>query len=282
MNYYNGESGMRNKMKVKKKRDCLCIVLLIVILLYSSMSVEASKFKTVYVIDRVHETMTSSLNTSSVYEKDCRYYYNKSGLMIKLDGDDRTCYYKYDGTRLKKMVSRTGAGLSEIIFKYDKKGCLSSRISLSKSKTSVLNYKCDKYGRVTETTEGLNGDKNLYYYDKKGRMVKNIYINSRTDVSADNHRLITYYKYDNNGNIVCSSAKKDDFTSGYNWFFLYNKKGRPVKKEYDTYWAIEGATMETETSHHVENYHYKKMKISGEAVNIIKKQQWDIINDISE
>ena len=57
MNYYNGESGMRNKMKVKKKRDCLCIVLLIVILLYSSMSVEASKFKTVYVIDRVHETM---------------------------------------------------------------------------------------------------------------------------------------------------------------------------------------------------------------------------------
>lgn len=109
---------------------------------------------------------------------------------------------------------------------------------------------------IVDQDEVLN-----YSYNKKGQLIRKEYMGT-----------IYKYKYDRNENIKALKIRDSEKDSGDYKYKLTYKNGRAIKQ-------VISNMSDAENNEVITKFKYKKVKVKKEYISIIKKQQWEIINE---
>lgn len=109
---------------------------------------------------------------------------------------------------------------------------------------------------IVDQDEVLN-----YSYNKKGQLIRKEYMGT-----------IYKYKYDRNENIKALKIRDSEKDLGDYKYKLTYKNGRAIKQ-------VISNMSDAENNEVITKFKYKKVKVKKEYISIIKKQQWEIINE---
>lgn len=211
---------------------------------------------------------------SDVYEKEWGgrvYSYDTNGLLESVtycpEVGEVTSISKfiYKGKNLVKYID---ANSKTTQFKYNKKNRLKS---LKKKGNSIVQYKCDKKGRVKTVTwktkmkvDQVQGTYKEKRYYSKDKLVKTTFIEPWFDdevgmVYNSEHVLTARFKYYPNGMLKSINAGKGVVERTYS--YKYNSKKQPIE-----------ITKKAGTKQKY-NITYKEIEVPKSYVKTIKKQQ---------
>ena len=282
----------------------ICTITLIVVGTFTSTIIakeeKKAKKQTVYVV-----TEKQSKDTCKIMNYDetnvSTYKYNKNGLLKNVDinyvswGDLRTKKYDftYKGKEVVKVkITDRGATDSRKLIKkwyYNNSG-LPKEISVVNGQSDKLSF--NKNGnlklikRTYKLSDGSKGlDKDVYSYDIGGNLKKCIYSTSTFGkTNFENHEYIC----DEKGNITFEryGYGKDVYSKNCKHTLTYNEQGllatRYTIDDGNTYGDPgEGDPFDPRYIIDVnQNYTYKSLRVDKKYVNIIKRQQWEILNNL--
>ena len=224
------------------------------------ISVEAAGKQTMYVINE-------TAGISSGYFK---YTYNKNGLLSRAVAGSYKVNYTYNGMNLTKRVENDTQWKEKTVttFEYDE----NDRLESSEEKLTSSS-------RTVESTS-------TYSYDKKDRIKK--VVKKEQSSSVGNSTTTTKYTY--NGQGLTSKIKG----KGYTYQFEYDANGNEsrfisdgvadiAQNVYDQNGCLTNVSWHDDAGNDTGEgaYTYIKIKVPAKYVNIVKAQQWELINDMS-
>lgn len=272
-------------MRKGKGRSChLFLLLSIILMILPTFQVQAASKTTVYVVASIKYKGSSEDGKESFTQK---ISYNKNGLITKINTPNiasiKQTFTYGKKNRLKKLVKKTAngglKGTATTTYSY-KNGLLYTKKTVNIGGGTELFTYTWKNGVIT-SAEFLDGWKNddgsvtstkhdLTFTYKKGHVVK------QTDKN-EHGTNVAKVTLDNKGNVIkgayyMNGEKNVEFV--YSAGITYDKSTKRMKKAKTKFHR----PMMRGTDNYTKTIKYKKIKVSKKNVELIKEQQWQLLN----
>lgn len=201
---------------------------------------DQTNLREVDLLTEIHETGTSSQGTSDRYA--WKATYNPDGTIASQSGGflgsgitgEKTTTYTYDdqgritGASKQALVGSYGDG--DYTYEYDDQG----RVTKASSEKLTYSYAYDDQGRLASKTTAQSGGSftDAYEYDDQGRLVKTTTTGASSSYPGGSQ--LTYYKYDESGNLTEIQFDGGYADSRYKYDFTYDDKGHVTKSAYSS------------------------------------------------
>lgn len=288
---------------IGKKLLTICIVILIVVGTFTSTTiakdVKKTKKQTIYVVTAIQieeacKIMSYNDTVSSAYK------YNKNGLLKNVDINYTEGYnglkekyaYKYKGKEVDtvKYINSSYSNRKTLNKWSYYNERVPKKINVDRIKDDSGSYilsfnkkgNLRTYKRNVEQSDGSKlFYKTTYRYDSDGNIKKII---STTKGPGDNKYSENHeYTYDEKGNII---FEKNGYNKNSSHTLTYNEQGllttRHIIDEEHTYGDPgEGDPFDPRYIIDVNQYYtYMPLRVEKEYVDVIRKQQWEILNNL--
>ena len=297
MTIYNGKQIRYTLKSIIAVCSLTLIILSTFTLPVSAKNAKKPKKQTVYVVtEKQSEEVCDFTSYDNTYIS--TYKYNKNGLLKSADVKymSYTLYgmpfrykYSYKGKEVVTAnLTHLGSSYNKKlkIWYYDKNGVPKEWMVKTETSKEKATLKFNKRGELKFQQKTVNNTfgskftvKDSYSYDKNGNIKKHI----------NNFGTIESHEYtcDEHGNIISErESYNGEYSGNCTHTLTYNEQGlldsRYTVDSGNTYGdAGEGDPVDPRLVIDVkQNYTYKALRVDKEYVDMIKKQQWEILNDL--
>lgn len=273
---------MKEAWAIKRLAVCAWVIVMI-LAVTAPFKAEAASKKAVYVISSIKTKGQGRLGVEENYTKKIKY--NSKGLITNIsqpDSEDISYSFKYDNKgRVKRFTEKIGKGSHKAtsIYTYHyKAGRLQKRILSSTNGDANTNtFTYNNKGRITaakvestwkEETGEIGSETHILQFKyQKGHVVKQTGLFGMTMTrTLDKHANISSYVM----TMPDGSVMNESYLQAH---FTYNKSKRIKTRKF----RYRNPMMDHEENL-TQTVKYKKIKVNKKYVDLIKAQQWQLMN----